>query len=135
MPLPNTKVLPDVPHHRKVVARTLTQPGKVWRVSAGPPPFPKPPGWTGREMIHETLFDVQPLQREGGGTPGEQPTTERQYTLTMQVTDAPAIRAGERGDIIEVIGREFKVLSFILGAELWQIDLVCSDNLTQQNPE
>lgn len=136
-PLPNTKVIPDgwAEHHHRTVEGTLKAEGIVYRVTSGPPPFPKPPGWTGRTAIHTAMFDVQPLQREGGGTPGEQPTRERQYTLTTKVIGAPKFQAGERGDIVVVIGREFQIQNFVLGANLWEIDLICTDNITQQNPE
>lgn len=135
-PLPNTRVIPAgwAEHHRPVAAGTMTAPGVVKRISDGPPPYPKPPGWTGETTVHEALFRVQELKREGGGTPGEQPTTERQYLLTTQVTDAPAFRAGERGDIVHVVGRQFRIVSIMFGSLLWEVDLICVDNLTQQNP-
>lgn len=136
MPLPNTHVIHKdwAAHHRPTADGTQTAPGKVYRISDGPAPFPKPEGWTGETLIHEAMFNVQPLQREGGGTPGEQPTAERQYTLTTSVIGAPAFRAGERGDVIDVIGRRFRISSIIFGTELWEIAFICTDNLTQQNP-
>lgn len=136
-PLPNTRVIPAgwAEHHRPTADGTKTVPGVVKRISDGPPPYPKPAGWTGETVIHEALFSVEPLNREGGGTPGEQPTTERQYLLTTSVVDAPAFRAGERGDVVHVIGRQFRILNIAFGSELWEIDLICVDNLTQQNPD
>lgn len=135
-PLPSTKVIPDgwAEHHRPTAEGTLKAQGNVYRVSGGPPPYPKPVGWTGRTLIHTATFDVQPLQREGGGSPGEQPTSERQYTLTTKVVGAPAFRAGEQGDIVEVIGRQFRIVNLVFGVHLWEIDLICVDNMTQQNP-
>lgn len=137
MPLPNTRVIPKnwAAHHQPVAAGTETAAGQVCRISTGPPPYPKPEGWTGETVIHEAMFNVQPLQREGGGTPGEQPTTERQYTISTSVIDAPAFRAGERGDVIHVLGRQFRISSIMFGTELWEIAFICTDNLTQQNPE
>ncbi|MGN7250054.1 DUF6093 family protein [Arthrobacter sp. SAFR-014] len=136
-PLPNTRVVPAgwAEHHRKASEGFMTSPGTVHRISDGPPPYPKPVGWTGEALIHEALFSVEPLNREGGGTPAEQPTTERQYQLTTKVIDAPAFRAGERGDIVRVIGREFRIVNIKFGSQLWEIDLICVDNLTQQNPD
>ena len=111
MPLPNTRVIHKdwAKHHQPTADGTQTVPGQVWRISDGPPPYPKPPGWAGETLVHEAMFNVQPLQREGGGTPGEQPTTERQYTVTTSVIDAPRFRAGERGDIITVLGRRLRI--------------------------
>lgn len=136
MPLPNTRIIPKewAAHHRPVADALLTDPGVVVRISDGPPPYPKPPEWTGGTEIHEAMFGVQELKREGGGVPGEQPTTERQYLISTSVIDAPPFRAGERGDVVHVIGRQFRIVNIMFGSELWQIDLICVDNLTQQNP-
>ena len=111
----------------------MTAPGTIHRVTAGPPPYPKPPGWTGETLVHEALFRVQQLNREGGGTPGEQPTRERQYLLTTKI-GVPQLQTGERGDIIRVAGREFRLQQVLFGSLLWEVDLLCTDNLTQQNP-
>ncbi len=112
----------------------MTSPGTVHRIAAGPPPYPRPLLWNGETLVHSALFRVQQLNREGGGTPGEQPTSTRQYLLTTRVIDAPAFQAGERGDIVRVLGREFRIIQIMFGSQLWEIDLVCVDNLTQQNP-
>jgi len=112
----------------------MTSPGTVHRIAAGPPPYPKPLGWVGETLVHTAQFRVQQLNREGGGTPGEQPTVTRQYLLTTKVVDAPAFQAGERGDIVRVLGREFRIQQILFGSQLWEVDLLCVDNLTQQNP-
>lgn len=136
-PLPGTSVFPPgwAQHHRPTADATMTEPAIFKRVSAGPPPYPKPPGWTEQTTIHQALTRVQSLNREGGGTPGEQPTAERQYLVTLPVIDAPAFRAGERGDVVHVLGRQLRIVNIMFGSQLWEIDLVCVDNLTQQNPE
>lgn len=135
-PLPNTRVIPDgwAEHHRPTANGTMTEPCTFVRVSDGPPPYPKPPGWTAEAPFHETVCRVQELKREGGSVPADQPTTERQYLVTIPVIGAPAFRAGERGDIIRTIGREFRIASIMFGTILWELDLICVDNLTQQNP-
>ena len=133
--LPNTKVIPDgwAGHHQPTAEATMTAPGTIHRITAGPPPYPKPDGWTGETLIHEALFRVQQLNREGGGTPGEQPTRERQYMLTTKI-GVPVLQTGERGDLIRVAGREFRLQQVLFGSLLWEVDLVCTDNMTQQNP-
>lgn len=134
-PLPNTRVIPAgwAEHHRPTVAETRQSPGTIHRITAGPPPYPLPEGWTADAPIYEGLFRVQQQNNEGGGTPGEQPTQERTY-LIVAGTDIPYLQVGERGDIIRVEGREFRVRQVLFGTYLWEMDLICSDNLTQQNP-
>lgn len=136
-PLPGTKVFHPrfAEHHRPTADASMTTPCTVHRVSGGPPPYPKPAGWTGAGVIHETTCRVQSLNREGGGVPAEQPVTERQYLVTLPVIGAPAFRAGERGDVVKALGREFRVVNIMFGSQLWEIDLICVDNLTQQNPD
>jgi hypothetical protein len=133
--LPNTKPILDgwAEHHRPVAEATMTAPGTIHRITAGPPPYPKPEGWTGEALLHEALFRVQQRNREGGGTPGEQPTRERQYLLTTKI-GVPLLQTGERGDLVRVAGREFRVQQVLFGSLLWEVDLLCTDNLTQQNP-
>jgi hypothetical protein len=134
-PLPGYKVIPGdwAPAHRPTAEATMTSPGTIHRVASGPAPFPKPEGWTGQGQIYEGLFRVQQQNREGGGTPGEQPTQERTYLITSK-TDIPHLQTGERGDIIKVLGREFRVRQVLFGSLLWEMDILCTDNLTQQNP-
>lgn len=134
-PLPGWKAIPEgfEEHHRPTVNATLTAPGTIHRVTGGPAPFPKPEGWTGEEQIHETAFRVQQLNREAAPTPGEQPSQERQYRLVAPV-GVPELQTGERGDIIRTAGREFRVQQVLFGSLLWEVDILCTDNLTQQNP-
>lgn len=121
-------------HHRQTAEGTMQAPGTVHRVTAGPPPYPKPAGWVGEQQIHAANFRVQALKREGGGVPADQPTVEQQYLLTTALPGCPPLQAGERGDLIRVVGREFRVQRVAGGSELWEMDLICTENLTQQNP-
>lgn len=134
-PLPGWQVIPAgfAEHHQPTAESTMTSPGTIHRVTAGPPPYPKPAGWTGEQLVATTKFRVQELKREGGGTPGEQPTRERTYMLTTPI-GLPKLQTGERGDIIRTEGREFRVQQVLFGSLLWEVDLICTDNLTQQNP-
>ena len=111
----------------------MTEQGRIYRITDGPAPYPKPADWAPERLIHEAAFRVQQLNREGGGTPGEQPTRERQYLLTTKI-GVPKLQTGERGDIVRVAGREFRVQQVLFGSLLWEIDLLCTDNMTQQNP-
>lgn len=120
-------------HHRPTVDATRTSPGTIHRVTAGPPPFPKPAGWAGTGQIYSGMFRVQQHNREFNGNPAEQPTQQRTY-LIVASTDIPALQVGERGDLIRVDGREYRVQQVLFGSHLWEMDLLCTDNLTQQNP-
>jgi hypothetical protein len=113
----------------------MTEPCTIKRISDGPPPYPKPDGWTADRTLHETVCRVQELKREGGSVPAEQPTAERQYLVTIPVIGAPAFRAGERGDVVHALGRQFRIASIMFGSLLWELDFICVDNLTQQNPD
>jgi hypothetical protein len=112
----------------------MTEPVVIKRISDGPPPYPIPDGWTSEATVHEAFCRVQELKREGGSVPAEQPTSERQYLITIPVIDAPAFRAGERGDVVHTLGRQFRIASIMFGSLLWELDFICVDNLTQQNP-
>lgn len=117
----------------------MTAPCTIARISDGPAPYPKPPGWTGEAVIHTTVCRVQELKREGGGTPAEQPTAERQYLVPVPLINdegarLPDLRAGERGDIVHAHGRQFRIVNIMFGSLEWERDLICVDNLTQQNP-
>lgn len=134
-PLPGWKAIPEgfQEHHRPTVEATLTAPGTIHRVAEGPPPFPKPEGWTGETLLHETTFRVQQLNREASVNPTEQPTQLRQYRLVAPV-GIPELQTGERGDLIRTAGREFRVQQVLHGSLVWEVDILCTDNLTQQNP-
>lgn len=134
-PLPGYRVIPEKfeQHHRPTVDSTRTSPGTITRVTSGPPPFPKPEGWTGTGQIYSGTFRVQELNNSASTVPAEQPTRERQY-LVVAGLDVPALQTGERGDIIHVEGRELRVQQVLFGSLLWEVDLICSDNMTQQNP-
>lgn len=139
--LPSTRVIPGgwVAHHRPVANGTMTEPCVIKRITDGPPPYPIPDGWTNEVQVwplpdEPLMCRVQELNRDGGGTPGEQPTTERQYLVTIPVIGAPAFRAGEQGDVVHAIGRQFRISQIMFGTLLWEIDFICTDNLTQQNP-
>ena len=134
-PQVSTDVIPPgwAEHHRPTTAATMTFPGTIHRVTAGPPPYPKPQGWVGETLLHSTYFRVQQLNQSSEGTPGEQPTRLRQYRLSAPF-GIPELHTGERGDIIRVVGREFRVQQVLHGTLVWETDILCTDNLTQQNP-
>ena len=139
-PLPGWKPIPDgwAAHHQPVAESTMTAPATFHRITDGPPPYPLPPGWDGARLIWggdpEIRVRVQQRsQRAGDVVAAEQPTTQRQVLITCPL-GGPQLHAGERGDIIRTIGREFRVVDVMPGTLLWELDLICVDNLTQQNP-
>jgi len=135
-PLPGWQVIPPgwAEHHRPTVRSTMTTPCTIGRITGGPAPYPKPPGWTGEALLHTTVCRVQELNREGTGTPGEQPTQERRYQVSLPVDGTPELQAGERGDIIHALGRQFRIQQIMFGTNEFERDVLCTDNLTQQNP-
>lgn len=136
-PLPGWTVIPPdwAQHHQPVSEGTMTALGAVHRATEGPPPYPLPPGWTGTEVIWDDVyFRVQErAQRAGELVVADQPTTQRQYLVTAPL-GGPALRAGENGDIVHVLGRKLRIIDIMDGSLLWELDLICVDNLTQQNP-
>lgn len=120
-------------HLRPTIEATLTAEGTIHRITAGPPPYPRPLVWKPETLLHTTFFRVQQLNRENSGIPGLQPSQTRQYRLTAPL-GIPELQTGERGDIIRVSGREFRVQQVLYGSVLLEVDIICTDNLTQQNP-
>lgn len=134
-PLPNMKPIPDgwAAAHRPVAEATMTAPARFLRIAEGPPPYPLPEDWTGEAEVWATDVRVQELKRDGQPVPTEQPTTLREYLITAPL-GGPAIRVGERGDVIEAVGRRFNIQSSMAGSLLWEQDFICTENQTQQNP-
>ena len=72
----------------------------------------------------------------------EQPVGTRQYLVALPITGLPPIEAGEGGTVIKVIackdpgliGRTLRVIDVQHGTEMFERDLICVDNLTQNNP-
>lgn len=113
----------------------MTAPGRIVR-SAGPAPYPKPPGWEPFTELTSCDFRVQELKREQAPVPASQPIQERQYLITMPLGKVPAggLRVGETGDLVEVLGQTFRILQTMKGSLLWEMDLICQDNLVQAGP-
>lgn len=139
-PLPGWKVIPDgwAERHQPTAESTMTSPAIFLRISDGPAPYPMPEGWTGSRAIWGTpedpiLVRVQELKREASPVPTNQPTVERQYQISTPL-GGPELRSGERGDVVSVLGRQYRIISRMTGSLLWEQDLICVDNLTQQNP-
>ena len=138
--LPGMKPIPDgwAEAHRPVAESTMTAPATFHRITEGPAPYPLPPGWDGSQLIWggEPVVKVRVQQRSqgaGDNVAADQPTVQRQVLITCPL-GGPALRAGERGDIVRAVGREFRIVSILPGSLLWELDLLCVDNLTQQNP-
>ena len=134
--LPSTRVIPTgwAEHHRPTVRSTMTTPCTIGRITGGPAPYPKPPGWTGEALLHTTVCRVQQLNREDNGIPAEQPTQQRTYRVSLPVDGTPELQAGERGDIIHALGRQLRIQQVLFGTNEFERDVLCTDNLTQQNP-
>ena len=135
-PIPGWKVIPDdwAEHHRPTAVSTMTEPAVFRRITDGPAPYPLPDDWTGSQIIWEAKVRVQAQNNAAGSADvAEQPTVTRTYLVTAPL-GGPDLRAGERGDVVEVLGRQLRITDTPTGSQLWELDLICVENLTQNNP-
>jgi hypothetical protein len=131
-PLPGYNVIPDgwASHHRPVAEKAMNLPVRIVR-DAGPPPYPLPEGWTGDELVHETVCRLQQLNRSGSAIPADQPTQLHTYQISIPYDGVPPLRVGEGGDTAIVAGRRYQIHQQLQGSYLFEWDLICQDNLTQ----
>jgi hypothetical protein len=112
----------------------MKSPAVFRRISDGPAPYPLPDGWTGSRTIWTTKVRVQAqIQRAASAVAAEQPFSDRRYLVTCPL-DGPELRAGEQGDLIDVEGRTLRIVSIAFGTYEFERDLICLDDLTQENP-
>lgn len=137
-PLPGYKVIPDgwSEHHRPVAASSMTADCVIVRPVEGPPPYPLPDRWTGETQVWPPAgatgkCRLQELKRENAPVAAEQPTRTRNYLVTIPYIAGLEILAGESGDTVIVGGRRYQAIQQMHGSELWEWDLICVDNLTQ----
>lgn len=132
-PLPNTRVVPSnwAQHHRPVAEGTQTVPAQLLR-STGEPPYPLPEGWTGEQPVWAGNVRLQQRNRANGALPGVQPTQLRDYLVTAPVELLADLRVGEDGDSFLILGRRYQVMQAQHGSLLWEADIICQDNQTQQ---
>jgi len=104
------------------------------RLADGPAPFPEPEGWTGTEQVWPTPARVM-RQTAGAGAAvaADQVIQERVYQITTP-RGGPAIRVGERGDVVRALGRRLRVSSETVDSYTLERVFTCLDNLTQDNP-
>lgn len=109
----------------------------------GPAPYPVPDGWDGLDLLAaDKRCRVQVLNNSKNATSAEQPVGTRQYLVALPIEGLPPITAGEGGTVIKVteckdpglIGRTLRVIDIQHGTEMFERDLICVDNLTQNNP-
>lgn len=133
-PLPNTRVVPTgwAEHHRPVAAGTRTATGQLLRDTGEPMPYPLPDGWLGAEPIWTGTVRVQQSNWANDPVTGLQPMQLRRYLITADVAVLADVKVGEDGDIMLVDGRQYRVMQALRGSLLWEADLYCQDNQTQQ---
>lgn len=132
-PLPGHKVFHPGwdAHHRPVAEGTHTTPAVFKRLHDGPAPYPLPPNWDPSEVVWRANVRVQPLTKQGRDpVVAEQPVTMHDYQVTAP-TGGPELRAGEHGDVVEVLGRTLRIQDITTGSHEWERVLTCTDNLTQ----
>lgn len=148
-PLRSTRVVPAnwAAHHRPVAEETMTAVCRIWDRAAGPPVGLDGPG-PDLLAAHRVPCRVQELKSAGEGTvqPAGQEVTERRYLITVPVTTAVYFKTGTRGHQIEITGtrengdpmltgRRFDVIQVMTGSEVWERDLICVDNQTQNEKD
>lgn len=129
-PFPGWKVIPDgwAEHHRPVAEDTMQTPATVFRVTAGPAPYPKPANWSPLTAIWMTSVRVQSLTNQAAEAhAGEQEVTVRRYLVTAPV-GGPALKVGDQ---VHTLGRRLRIVDMLPGTYLWELDLTCEENLTQ----
>lgn len=118
-------------HHRPVAESSMTELAVFRRLHDGPAPYPLPPNWDPSEIIWRANVRVQALSKQGRDpVVADQPLTLHEYLVTAPL-GGPELRAGEHGDIVEVLGRRLRITDLPTGSQLWELDLTCTDNLTQ----
>lgn len=133
-PLNNTRVFPDgwEAHHAPVAAATMTAPCVIFRESGEEEPYPMPDGWTNLvPLVTGIHCRLQEQKRELSPLVVGQPTETRGYLITIPKHIDVELRGGEGGDIVEVEGRHYRIKQVLHGSVLWEWDLMCTDNLTQ----
>lgn len=144
-PLQNTRVIHSgwSVHHRPVAQSAMTGVCSIFEPREGPAPFPLPEVYNGlRTLATDIICRVQVLNNSSSSISAEQPVGTRQYLVAIPIDGTPAIAAGEGGTIIKLtsakdprlVGRVLQVIDVQHGTEMFERDLVCVDNLTQNNP-
>lgn len=144
-PLPGTRVIHPAwsAHHQPTAEGGMTGVCSLFDPHQGPAPFPLPEDWEGLDLLKADVpCRVQVLNNSKNATAAEQPVGTRQYLVGLPIENLPPITAGERGTVIKVtaakdaglIGRTLRVMDIQHGTEMFERDLICVDNLTQNNP-
>lgn len=144
-PIPGYKVIPAKwsEHHRPTAEGGMTGTCSLFSINDGPAPYPLPAGWDGLvPLAAGKPCRVQVLNNSKSSVSAEQPVGTRQYLVTLPINGLPPITVGEGGTVIKVtaakdvglIGRTLRVIDIQHGTEMFQRDLICVDNLTQNNP-
>lgn len=145
-PLPNTRVIHTdwSAHHQPTAQGGMTGVCSLSDPHQGPAPYPVPDGWDGLGLLAaDKPCRVQVLNNSNSAVSAEQPVGTRQYLVALPIEGLPPITAGEGGTVIKVtackdpglIGRALRVIDIQHGTEMFERDLICVDNLTQNNPD
>lgn len=139
-PLPGWKVIPPrwAEEHRPTAESTFTARMEFYHRSEGPAPWPVPAGHPLPTPFHTAACRIQQLNREATPETAAQTVNTHDYLVVVSI-DAPTIIGGERGDygIVtessdpKLVGRRLDVRDVQHGSLMWERDLVCVDNLTQ----
>lgn len=135
-PLPGWRVVPEgwAEHHRPTVNATMTTDAVFVRTN-GPAPYPKPPNWVATSELWRTRVRVQALNNAPRqADAAEQTVTVRRYLVAAPLDGAPDLKVGQGADQVLVLGRRLRIVDITPGSLLWEMDLICEENLTQAGP-
>jgi len=112
-----------------------------WSRDAGPTAVTAPPAiWTGMVRLQALLSGSREAEAVG------QQVSSRSYSAAASFTadpPMPPVRAGRDGDTLQVlanpddpamVGRWLRVADVKSGSQIWDRELVCTDDLTANNP-
>lgn len=142
----NLPVIPDgwAAHHRPVAKSTMTGICKLTGPAGG---YDYDTGELapGPTLAADVPCRVQELNREARAETAGQLVDTRQYLVTLPLDRVPALTITDQGPVLTVTGnqpghdgdphltgRPLRVLSVQHGTLLWERDLTCVDDLTNQ---
>lgn len=138
-PTPGSRVIPEgwSEHHRPVAVGSMT--GRLDVLVTVPRTSIRDEG--GDALVAEGVpCRVQQLNRASNGATVSQEAHLRDYLVTVPVDTPVDFRAGAdghrlritRADAQAAVGLELTVKQVLKGSLLWELDLICEHNQTQQ---
>lgn len=151
MPIPGSRIFHPKfnTHHRPVAVAGMPSVCDIIRPGQPPAsrhdPTPEPV-----YLVRDWPCRIQQRTQPARAMQVDQPQNVRSYLVTLALEGLPDIPVGDRGAIVTNIRsrgprgidpdpslqrRTLRVVDAQYGSVMWERDLICEDNLTQNNPE